>query len=99
MKLDGIMLFMIIIIAFHLDGCAQIPKGVVKEGLIIRSKVLKKDIRYTIYLPFDYTSSSRYYPVVYLLHGFTDNDMAWIQFGEAHLTADEAIEKKQIPPR
>ncbi|MEJ2615226.1 MAG: alpha/beta hydrolase family protein, partial [Ignavibacteriaceae bacterium] len=53
---------------------------------------------YTIYLPFDYETSSRYYPVVYLLHGYTDNDMGWIQFGEANMTADKAIADQEIPP-
>ena len=76
---------------------AQYSRGEVKEGLIVPSKILGKDVRYTIYLPFDYETSSRYYPVVYLLHGFTDNDIAWVQFGEANMTADELIAKQDIP--
>ncbi len=76
---------------------ARISHGVVKEGLTMESKILGKKVRYTIYLPFDYETSSRFYPVVYLLHGYTDNDMAWIQFGEANITADEAIAKRDIP--
>ena len=77
---------------------SQIFHGYVNEGLTIQSKILKKEVRYTIYLPFDYKSSTRYYPVVYLLHGYTDNDMAWIQFGEANLYADKAIAHQIIPP-
>jgi enterochelin esterase-like enzyme len=76
---------------------AQISHGVVKEGLTLDSKILAAKVRYSIYLPFDYETSSRYYPVVYLLHGYTDNDMGWIQFGEAHLIADEAIANREIP--
>ncbi len=76
---------------------AQYSRGIVKEGLTVPSKILGKAVRYTIYLPFDYETSSRYYPVVYLLHGFTDNDIAWIQFGEANMTADELIAKQEIP--
>ncbi len=76
---------------------AQISHGIVKEGLTMESKILGKKVRYTIYLPFDYETSTRFYPVLYLLHGYHDNDMAWIQFGEANLTADEAIAKKEIP--
>ena len=75
----------------------QVSRGTVKEGLTIHSEILNKDVHYTIYLPFDYETSSRYYPVVYLLHGFTDNDMAWIQFGEANLIADDAIANREIP--
>jgi S-formylglutathione hydrolase FrmB len=59
---------------------------------------LNKEVRYTIYLPFDYETSNRYYPVVYMLHGYTDNDMAWIQFGEANMIADEGIANREIPP-
>jgi enterochelin esterase-like enzyme len=77
---------------------AQVSHGVVKEGLSLDSKILEKKVHYTVYLPYDYETSSRYYPVVYLLHGYTDNDMAWIQFGEANLIADEAITKQEIPP-
>ncbi len=76
---------------------AQVSHGVVKEGLTMDSKILGTKVRYTIYLPFDYETSSRLYPVVYLLHGYTDNDMAWIQFGEANLIADEAIANREIP--
>jgi S-formylglutathione hydrolase FrmB len=93
-----IILLIIITFIFSSNIYSQISRGIIKEGLIIKSKILKKDVRYTIYLPFDYNSSSRYYPIVYLLHGYTDNDMGWIQFGEAHLIADEAIVKQQIPP-
>lgn len=42
----------------------QISRGVVKEGLTLESKVLGKPVRYTIYLPYDYSTSERYYPVV-----------------------------------
>lgn len=76
----------------------QVSHGIVKEGLTIDSRILHKKVRYTVYLPFDYQTSTRYYPVVYLLHGYTDNDMGWIQFGEANLILDEAIGKQEITP-
>ena len=77
---------------------SQFTRGTVKESLKIDSKILGKQVNYTIYLPFDYETSSRYYPVVYLLHGMGDNDMGWMQFGEAHLIADELIATREIPP-
>lgn len=77
---------------------AQIPRGKIKEGLTVDSKILGKPVRYTIYLPADYETSDRKYPVVYLLHGYTDNDTGWLQFGEANQIADEAIAKREIPP-
>jgi S-formylglutathione hydrolase FrmB len=91
-------LILIIILVSNAGIYAQVSRGIVKEGLILHSKILNKDVRYTIYLPFDYKTSDRYYPVVYLLHGFTDNDMGWIQFGEANLIMDEAISNREIPP-
>lgn len=87
-----------LLLALTTEAEAQVSRGVVKEGLTLDSKIMAVKVRYTIYLPFDYETSSRFYPVVYLLHGYTDNDMAWIQFGEAHLIADEAIANREIPP-
>ena len=77
---------------------AQVSHGTVKEGLTIQSKILGKNLRYTIYLPFDYETSSRFYPVIYLLHGYHDNDMSWIQFGEANLIVDDAIANREFRP-
>jgi enterochelin esterase-like enzyme len=77
---------------------AQFSRGTVKESLTLDSKILGKQVKYTIYLPFDYETSARYYPVTYLLHGLGDTDMGWMQFGEAHLIADELIANHEIPP-
>jgi len=89
--------FVLFLLSLTSPTYAQVAHGAVREGLTIDSKILGKKVRFTIYLPFDYETSSRFYPVVYLLHGYTDNDMAWIQFGEANLIADEAIAKREIP--
>ena len=92
-------LFLVAVILFAAVSIyPQVSRGFVKEGLRIQSKILNKEVRYTIYLPFDYETSSRYYPVVYLLHGYTDNDMGWIQFGEANMIADDAIANREVPP-
>lgn len=77
---------------------AQVARGTVQEGLTIESEILGKTVRYTVYLPYDYDTSSRHYPVVYLLHGYGDDDTGWVQFGEAHLIADEGIARREIPP-
>ena len=95
--MDRMFWLMLIFLSLTFTGIAQVSHGTVKEGLTLDSKILDKKVRYTIYLPFDYETSSRLYPVVYLLHGYTDNDMGWIQFGEANLIADEAIAKREIP--
>ncbi len=74
------------------------PIGKVIEKQTIKSTVLGKDVNYSVYLPADYTSSERTYPVVYLLHGFTDDNTAWIQLGEINRYADKAIADGIIPP-
>jgi len=72
--------------------------GSVIEGLQMDSAVLGRPLRFALYLPPDYATSSRRYPVVYLLHGYTDDETAWIQFGEAPLTADRGIAHRDFPP-
>lgn len=77
---------------------AQTSKGKVIEGLSILSKITGYDVNYSVYLPPCYESSQRAYPVLYLLHGYSDNETAWVQFGEVNRTADKAIEEGLIPP-
>lgn len=72
--------------------------GIVYEGQKINSEILGKEVSYTIYLPYDYETSMRYYPVVYLLHGYTDDDSGWLQYGEVNSIADKEIENREIPP-
>jgi S-formylglutathione hydrolase FrmB len=71
--------------------------GKVLEGLSMDSKILGKKVGYSVYLPFDYELSSRSYPVVYLLHGYTDDETAWVQFGEVNVAADKAIAAGEMP--
>ncbi len=72
--------------------------GRVIESLSMTSKILSREVKYSVYLPADYETSTRRYPVVYLLHGYTDNETAWVQFGEVNLAADRAIAMREIPP-
>jgi enterochelin esterase-like enzyme len=70
---------------------AQTPRGEVSEGLTIPSKILGKKVKYSVYLPMDYEKSSRLYPVVYLLHGYSGGEEDWIQSGEVNRVADKLI--------
>jgi enterochelin esterase-like enzyme len=79
-------------------SASDAPLGQVIEGLKLSSAVLGRDVAYAVYLPPDYATSTRRYPVVYLLHGYTDDESGWIQFGEVQLAADRAIESREIPP-
>jgi len=80
-----------------ITGFAQL-NGKVIESVSIKSAVLNKTVRYTIYLPSGYESSVRSYPVVYLLHGYTDDNTGWLQYGEINRYADKAINDGTIPP-
>lgn len=65
--------------------------GKVSDNLTSTSKILKMERKYSIYLPADYETSGRSYPVLYLLHGAGDDHSGWVQFGEVKHIADKAI--------
>jgi enterochelin esterase-like enzyme len=71
--------------------CLNGQTGKVKDDLIVPSKILKMVRKYAIYLPPDYETSQRSYPVLYLLHGAGDDQTGWVQFGEILTIADAAI--------
>ncbi|MFT3935558.1 MAG: alpha/beta hydrolase-fold protein [Chitinophagaceae bacterium] len=74
------------------------PNGKVIEEKTVKSVILNRAVKYTVYLPADYDKSERSYPVVYLLHGYTDDHTGWLQFGEVNRYADQAIANGTIPP-
>ncbi|HVO74606.1 MAG TPA: alpha/beta hydrolase-fold protein, partial [Ignavibacteriaceae bacterium] len=79
-------------------GQGMNEKSKVYENGIIESSILKDEMKFSIYLPAGYETSERDYPVVYLLHGRTDDHTAWIQFGEMQRIVDEGIENGKIAP-
>ncbi len=70
---------------------ANAQTGKVFDNLTMESEILKMERKYAIYLPPDYESSERSYPVLYLLHGSGDDQTGWVQFGEVLHIADKAI--------
>ena len=72
--------------------------GKVKDNLTLPSKLLKGDRKYAIYLPPDYETSERSYPVLYLLHGAGDDQTGWVQFGEVLHIADKSIAEGTATP-
>ncbi|WP_184545746.1 alpha/beta hydrolase [Mucilaginibacter sp. FT3.2] len=76
----------------------HIPVGKVIEEQNVKSDILNYNVKYAIYLPADYETSNRSYPVVYLLHGYGDDQTGWLQFGEVNRYADKAIAEGKIPP-
>lgn len=72
--------------------------GKVMDNLSVSSKLLKMERKYAIYLPPDYETSNRSYPVLYLLHGAGDDQTGWVQFGEVLHVADLAINSGNATP-
>jgi enterochelin esterase-like enzyme len=72
--------------------------GKVMDNLSLPSKILKMDRKYAIYLPPDYETSERSYPVLYLLHGAGDDQTGWVQFGEVLHITDKAIREGKATP-
>lgn len=72
--------------------------GKVLDNLSLPSKLLKSERKFAIYLPPDYATSERSYPVMYLLHGAGDDHTGWVQFGEVLNIADKAINEGTATP-
>ncbi len=72
--------------------------GKVFDNLTLPSKILNMERKYAIYLPHDYETSSRSYPVLYLLHGGGDDQTGWVQFGEVQNITDKAINEGKSTP-
>ncbi len=81
------------IFAIHLSLLTHAQTGKVFDNLSMKSKILNMDRKYAVYLPPDYESSQRSYPVLYLLHGGGDDQTGWVQFGEVLTIADKAIKE------
>ena len=72
--------------------------GKVYDNLVLQSDILNMERKYAIYLPPDYETSERTYPVLYLLHGAGDDQTGWVQFGEILHIADGAINNGTATP-
>lgn len=81
-----------------ISGLGFGQSGKVFDKVSHKSKILKTDRNFAIYLPPDYDTSQRSYPVLYLLHGAGDDQTGWIQFGEVLHIADKAITEGKMTP-
>ena len=90
------MLFLALVTSLPSVLCAQ--QGKVYDNLTLPSKILDSERKYAIYLPPDYETSERSYPVLYLLHGAGDDQTGWVQFGEVLRITDNAISDGQSTP-
>ena len=87
-----------IILLILLPALTFAQTGKVFDNQSMKSEILNMDRKYAIYLPPDYETSQRSYPVLYLLHGGGDDQTGWIQFGEVKYITDKTIKKGKSTP-
>lgn len=85
-------------LSFFIACSALGQTGKVFDNLSVKSALLKSDRKFAIYLPPDYETSQRSYPVLYLLHGAGDDQTGWVQFGEVLRITDNAIKEGTATP-
>lgn len=94
----------ILFFALFLCGMVQAQNGgKVLDSETLRSETLNEERRYAIYLPPDYETSERQYPVLYLLHpagprGTLPNQQGWINYGMLKYYMDRGIKSGEIAP-
>ncbi len=72
----------IVVVLVLISSFCSAQQGLLRESLSLPSKILGREVRYSVLLPADYEATNRKYPVLYLLHGFGDDETAWTQQGE-----------------
>lgn len=87
-----------ILLLFAAGTLTHAQSGKVMDNLSLQSNILKMERKYAVYLPPDYDTSERSYPVLYLLHGATDDHTGWVQFGEVLHITDKAIREGKATP-
>lgn len=80
----------------HVHNTTNEPpnESIVYESLQYYSQILDRDVSYSVYLPRDYEGSTRKFPVLYLLHGYSDDETGWIQFGQVQRIADKSVDNE-----
>ncbi|MBE9510317.1 MAG: esterase family protein [Bacteroidetes bacterium] len=85
---------LVLLVSFSTFG----QSGKVYDNLSMTSTILNSERKFAVYLPPDYETSQRSYPVLYLLHGAGDDQTGWIQFGEVLQIADKTIKVGKATP-
>ncbi len=89
--------------AVHVPGgqpwdVADVPHGEVHHHFY-KSAVAGDDRDYYVYTPPDYAAAGKKkYPVLYLLHGFSDDASAWTAVGHANVILDDLIAQGKVKP-
>jgi S-formylglutathione hydrolase FrmB len=62
------------------------------ENQAYQSHILRRSMSYAVLLPAEYENSTDSFPVVYLLHGYGDDEKAWYQDGFIQYYADQYVD-------
>ncbi|HKS81495.1 MAG TPA: alpha/beta hydrolase-fold protein [Candidatus Acidoferrales bacterium] len=74
------------------------PHGVIHHHFY-HSNIIGDDRDYYVYTPPDYDLFTKSpYPVLYLLHGFSDDASGWTAVGRANFILDHLINEKKVRP-
>src|SRR5262249_40336432 len=89
----------------HVPGSSSLPWEVnhVSHGVVhhhfYRSSVAGDERDYYVYTPPDYDARAKNsYPVLYLLHGFSDDASGWTAVGRANVILDNLIARGKAKP-
>jgi len=91
--------------AVHVPGAealpwevADVPRGVIHRHFY-HSRVVGDDRDFYVYTPPGYNAAGKQrYPVLYLLHGYSDDASAWVSAGHANAILDNLIAAGKAQP-
>lgn len=75
----------------------DVPRGQVRQRWYL-SKVTGKWRRAFIYTPPDYEASTKKYPVLYLMHGWGENEQGWHTQGHVDVIMDNLLAEQKAKP-
>ncbi len=67
----------LILVSFSKKSNAQQNQSRLIESITFKSNILKRTVNYSVYLPKDYQSSQKKYPVLFLLNGYGGDNKSW----------------------
>jgi len=86
-----LLIILLLLVTSFANAKGRETRGTVLKSLQFKSEILDTIVNYSVYLPANYEKSGKKYPVLYLLHGYTDNETNWIKWGWVDEVADKEI--------
>ncbi len=75
----------------------DVPRGDITR-VTYESAAIGAERPYLVYTPPDYDAGTAPLPTLYLLHGYTDDETAWVDVGKAAVIADNLLAQGLISP-